>query len=93
MKIIDQTFADSLRRIRKVVGISLADLSRASRIREERLRVFEAGERLPYANEIVSIADALGVTTDALLRGTMTSKALGVFRNVAARLPHNDETT
>ena len=78
-----------MRRVRKSVGITLSDLSRTSHVREERLRSFEAGVKLPYPNEIVSIADALGVTTDALLRGTFTTRALGAFRNAASRLPQN----
>lgn len=78
-----------MRRVRKSAGVTLSDLSRTSHVREERLRFFEAGVKLPYPNEIVSIADALGVTTDALLRGTFTVRALGAFRNAASRLPCN----
>ena len=55
----------------------------------ERLRALESGEKQPFGNEVVSIADALGVTTDALLRGTFTTRALGAFRNAASRLPQN----
>lgn len=88
---IDQTFSESMRRMRKAQNMTLDTLAARTGIPLDRLRLIESGAKTAYVTEAVKLADALGTSTDALARGVITTYALGAFRNIADRLPKNDE--
>lgn len=88
---IDQTFSESMRRMRKAQNLTLDTLVARTGIPLDRLRLIESGAKTAYVTEAVKLADALGTSTDALARGAITTYALGAFRNIADRLPQNDE--
>jgi transcriptional regulator with XRE-family HTH domain len=56
-----------LRLLREKSGRTLAQLAEAAGLSERAVREFEAGRTNPSLTTVVSIADALGVTLDALI--------------------------
>ena len=90
MNSTDQTFSETMRRIRKAQGMTLADIAKRSGLPLQRLRDVDSGKFAPYLREALCIADALGTTVDALARGHITQHMLGIFRDIARTLPKND---
>lgn len=89
---IDQTFAEAMRRLRKSQNLTLDALVKRTGIPLERLRLIESGAKTAYVTEAVKLADALGTSTDALARGAITTYALGAFRRIADTLPTNNQS-
>lgn len=85
----DQTFCETMRRLRKAQGITLEALQQRTGVPAARLREIDGGTKAPYLSEAQRIAAALGTTVDALINGYVTTYALGAFRNIANRLPLN----
>lgn len=88
---VDQTFSESMRRLRKAQNLSLYALQKRTGIPLARLREVDAGVRAPYLREALLLSDALGTTVDALARGTVAVRMSGTFRNAAERLPNNND--
>lgn len=57
-----------LREIRIEKGLSQSELARRSRVHRVSICRYEAGVKKPSVDTVVRLADALGVTTDELLR-------------------------
>lgn len=87
----DQTFSETMRRVRKAQGITLEELARRTAIRPDRLRAIDAGDHAPYLIEADRIASALHTTIDCLVHGSVTTYALGAFRRIADTLPTNTD--
>lgn len=87
----DQTFSETMRRVRKAQNLTLDGLQKKTGIPLPRLRSIDSGEVSPYLLEADRIAAALHTTIDALVHGTITTYALGAFRNIAERLPVNNK--
>lgn len=62
-----ETFPAILARLRTAAGLSVPDLARLSKISDDTLRRWEAGDpkRLPSWESIQKLATALGCPTDA----------------------------
>lgn len=87
---VDQTFSESMRRLRKAQNLSLDALQKRTGIPLARLREVDAGARAPYLREALLLSDALGTTVDALARGTVAVRMTGVYRGAAQSLPANN---
>lgn len=61
------TIAERIRRIRQQKGLSQTELAQISKVNIKSLSRYELGTSTPPANLLKDIADALGVTADALL--------------------------
>ena len=85
MNSTDQTFSETMHRVRKAEGMTLADIAKRSGLRD-----VDSGKFAPYLHEALCIADALNTTVDALARGHITQHMLGIFRDIARTLPKND---
>ena len=83
----DQTFCESMRIVRKSQGMSVERLAKEARLPADRVRKIDAGEVQPYLHEALKISDALKVTVDALLRGAVSKRGLGVYRHAIETLP------
>ena len=90
MNSTDQTFSETMHRVRKAAGMTLADIAKRSGLPLQRLRDVDSGKFAPYLHEALCIADALGTTVDALARGHITQRMTGLFRNAVQTLPTND---
>jgi transcriptional regulator with XRE-family HTH domain len=66
-----QTLSVNLRRLRTERGISMGDLSRASKVGKATLSKLESGEGNPTVETLWSLADALGVALSELLADTV----------------------
>ena len=84
---IDQTFGESVRIVRKQKNLSVKALALRAGLPLERVRRIDAGEVAAYLNEAKAISDALGVTVDALMRGAVSRRGTGVFRNAIKTIP------
>jgi transcriptional regulator with XRE-family HTH domain len=59
-------FSDVIRSRRSVLGISQADLAKATGISLRQLARYEAGEQQPVLSAATALADALGISVDQL---------------------------
>lgn len=83
----DQTFCESMRIVRKSHGMSIERLAKEAKLPADRVRKIDAGEVNPYLHEALKIADALNVSVDALMRGAVSKRGLGVYRHAIENLP------
>lgn len=88
---VDQTFCESMRIVRKSQNMSIERLAKVAGMPTDRVRKIDAGEVQPFLNEALKIADALKVTVDALLRGAVSKRGLGVYRHAIENLPTVDK--
>ncbi len=63
-----QKFANNMRKIRELKGMSQGDIFRATEIDRAYISNLEAGKQNPTLETIGKIAKALGVKSDRLLR-------------------------
>lgn len=69
------TIAERIRLYRQQKGLSQAELADKSQVNNKSLSRYELGSSIPPADALKNIADALGVSTDALLNDdTVTIK-------------------
>jgi transcriptional regulator with XRE-family HTH domain len=61
------TIAERIRLYRQQKGLSQAELADKSTVNNKSLSRYELGSSIPPADALKNIADALGVSTDALL--------------------------
>ncbi len=87
---IDQTFGESMRFVRKAQNLTIEALAKRAGLSADRVRKIDSGESAAYLNEAKAISDALGVTVDALMRGAIARKNLGVYRRAVDTLPKSD---
>ncbi len=66
------TISERIRLIRQQKNISQNDLAKAAGINVKSLSRYELGTSIPPANNLKAIADALGVSADALLSDDTT---------------------
>jgi transcriptional regulator with XRE-family HTH domain len=67
---------ERIRELREARGLSLFELSLASGIREQTIRSWEAGRRIPSAEFIVAVSKALDSTPNDLLGVDKTRAAV-----------------
>lgn len=84
---IDQTFGESMRIVRKAQNLTIEALAKRAGLSADRVRKIDSGECAAYLNEARDISDALGVTVDALLRGAVSKRGTGMYRNARHQLP------
>ena len=63
-----QHFAKNMKRLREVKGLSQGDIHRATQIDRPYISNLEAGKQNPTLETIAKIAEALGVSSDQLLK-------------------------
>ena len=80
------SFADRLRKAREDKGLSQAQLAEKSGMQPSAISHFEAGRRSPSFDNLRSLSDALGVSTDHLLG---REQRVGVAGPVAEKLFRN----
>ena len=61
-----ETVGERLQRLREALGLTQEQLGRAAGVPPTSLRNYEQGRRLPRLDAAVKLADALGITLDAL---------------------------
>jgi transcriptional regulator with XRE-family HTH domain len=61
------TFADRLRNLREMSGLTQAELGEKSKINSTQIAHFENGGREPNLENLVKIVKALGISADVLL--------------------------
>jgi len=61
------TIAERIRLYRQQKGLSQAELAEKSQVNNKSLSRYELGSSIPPADALKNIADALGVSSDALL--------------------------
>lgn len=67
------TIAERIRLYRQQKELSQSELAERSGVNNKSLSRYELGTSIPPADALKSIADALGVSTDALLSDNITS--------------------
>lgn len=67
------TIAERIRLYRQQKGLSQAELADKATINNKSLSRYELGSSIPPADALKSIADALGVSADALLSDDVTT--------------------
>ena len=65
-------FYKNLRRIREAAGISRVELAAGAGISESLLKFYELGYRVPRVVHVIALSNILNVTTDELLKDTVT---------------------
>lgn len=63
-----QRFAKNMKKLRESRGLSQGDIHRATQIDRGYISNLEAGKQNPTLETIAKIADALGVSSDQLLK-------------------------
>jgi len=69
------TMGERIKALREAKGWSFFELSMATRIQEQNLRKWEKGTGISDPDNIAALADALGTTTDFLIKGTAPLEA------------------
>ncbi|MDQ0593717.1 transcriptional regulator with XRE-family HTH domain [Chryseobacterium ginsenosidimutans] len=67
------TIAERIRLYRQQKGLSQAELAEKSQVNNKSLSRYELGSSIPPADALKNIADALGVSSDALLNDETVS--------------------
>lgn len=67
------SFSKNLRELRELAGLSRKDLAEHLHMHPNAYAMYETGRREPSLEKLVTIAQFLGVTTDALLGYTLPS--------------------
>ncbi|MGR3789461.1 helix-turn-helix domain-containing protein [Flavobacterium sp. TN-1] len=67
------TIAERIRLYRQQKNLSQAELAEKSQVNNKSLSRYELGSSIPPADALKNIADALGVSTDALLNDDIVS--------------------
>jgi len=67
------TIAERIRLYRQQKGLSQAELAEKSQVNNKSLSRYELGSSIPPADALKNIADALGVSSDALLNDDTVS--------------------
>lgn len=73
------TISDRIRHYRKVLNLSQTDLAEKAGVNIKSLSRYENGASIPPADVLKKIADALGVSADALLGDTIDIKDKELF--------------
>lgn len=63
-----QRFAKNMKKLREAKGLSQGDIHRATQIDRAYISNLEAGKQNPTLETIAKIAEALGVSSDQLLK-------------------------
>ncbi|WP_294230012.1 helix-turn-helix transcriptional regulator [uncultured Chryseobacterium sp.] len=67
------TIAERIRLYRQQKGLSQTELAEKSQVNNKSLSSYELGSSIPPADALKNIADALGVSSDALLNDETVS--------------------
>ena len=67
------TISERIRLYRQQKGLSQAELAEKSQVNNKSLSRYELGSSIPPADALKNIADALGISTDALLDDDIVS--------------------
>jgi len=62
-------FINNLKEVREFLGLTQSELARRTGLQPSAINHFEAGRREPTMQNLVKLAEGLGVTTDRLLFG------------------------
>ena len=63
-----QFLANNVRRTRKLLGMTQADLANASGVGQDTISLIENGKTTPNCFDVANIAEAMNSTTEILLR-------------------------
>lgn len=63
-----QFLANNVRRTRKLLGMTQADLANSSGVGQDTISLIENGKTTPNCFDVANIAEALNTTTEILLR-------------------------
>jgi transcriptional regulator with XRE-family HTH domain len=74
----EETFANRLQSLRELRGITQAELGRKAGMAAASISHFETGQRTPSLDSLVKLADALEVTTDAMLGRSNSAATVNV---------------
>jgi transcriptional regulator with XRE-family HTH domain len=86
------TIAERIRLYRQQKGLSQAELAEKSQVNNKSLSRYELGSSIPPADVLKNIADALGISSDALLNDDIISiKDKDLFQKFEVIQEMNDE--
>lgn len=86
------TIAERIRLYRQQKGLSQAELSEKSDVNNKSLSRYELGTSIPPADVLKNLADALGISADALLSDENTTiKDLDLFQKFQVIQDMNEE--
>jgi transcriptional regulator with XRE-family HTH domain len=86
------TIAERIRLYRQQKGFSQAELAEKSTVNNKSLSRYELGSSIPPADALKNIADALGISSDALLSDDVTSiKDVELFKKFEVIQEMNDD--
>lgn len=86
------TIAERIRLYRQQKGLSQAELAEKSQLNNKSLSRHELGSSIPPADALKNIADALGVSTDALLNDeTVSIKDIELLKKFEVIQDMNEE--
>lgn len=86
------TIAERIRLYRQQKGLSQAELAEKSQVNNKSLSRYELGSSIPPADALKNIADALGVSSDALLNDeTVSIKDKDLLKKFEAIQEMNEE--
>lgn len=85
--LMNETFAERLRRLRKQKRLSQADVANLMEVHYAQVSRYERGETKPNTQAATKLAQALEVTVDYLMNGTEDDmmKQAGLDREIIAR--------
>lgn len=86
------TISERIRLIRQQKGFSQIDLANSSNINVKSLSRYELGTSIPPANVLKDLADALGVSADALLGEEATIRDKELFKKFEIIQQMDEET-
>jgi len=84
-------FSEHLQQIRQAKGLSQGDLAKRTGLKPAAISHFETGQRKPSFDNLIKLAEALGVSMDYLFGGdskhasTASSKLLQDFEKLSLR--------
>jgi transcriptional regulator with XRE-family HTH domain len=70
-------FAERMKQARELKELSQADVARKTGLQPSHISHFETGKRAPSFENLKSLADALGISTDYLLGREVKTRAVG----------------
>lgn len=86
------TIAERIRLYRQQKGLSQAELAEKSQVNNKSLSRYELGSSIPPADALKNIADALGVSSDALLNDeTVSIKDIELLKKFEVIQDMNEE--
>jgi transcriptional regulator with XRE-family HTH domain len=74
-----QRLAENVRRTRKLLGMTQADLAESSGVGQDTISLIENGKTTPNCFDVANIAEALNTTTEMLLKPVLAARLQKVY--------------